>query len=86
MTSPSNGTIVLPMKSEKRDLSTVTETPTQRLANILLGMDVRTFIREKRDNGRAWRFIARDLYEATNGQIDVTYETLRQWYSDDQAA
>lgn len=58
------------------------ETPTQRLASLLLGSDVRGFIAEKRGEGRAWRFIARDLYDATDGQIDVTYETLRQWFGE----
>lgn len=54
-------------------------TPTQRLATLLLERDVREFIEEKRAEGRAWRFIARDLYDATNGQVDVTYETVRSW-------
>lgn len=57
-------------------------TPTQKLANVLLGQDVRDFIAERRAANRAWRFIARDLYEATNGQVDVTYETLRQWFGE----
>ena len=59
-----------------------TETPTQRLASVLLGTDVREFIAQKRNEGRTWRFIARDLYEATSGQVDVTYETLRQWHGE----
>ena len=58
------------------------ETPTQRLASLLLGSDVRTFIAERRTDGKAWRFIARDLYDATEGQVDVTYETLRQWFGE----
>lgn len=57
-------------------------TATQRLASVLLGEDIRTFISTRREQGRAWRFIARDLYEATNGQVDVTHETLRQWLGD----
>lgn len=57
-------------------------TATQRLATLLIGQDVRDFIAERRTQGRAWRFIARDLYEATGGQVDVTYETLRGWHED----
>lgn len=55
-------------------------TATQRLASHLLGRDVRDFIAERRTEGRAWRFVARDLYEATDGLVDVTHETLRQWH------
>lgn len=69
----------MPMKSQVRDSTPITETPTQRLASILLDRDVRDFIAEKRSEGRAWRYVARDLYEATGGQVDVTYETVRTW-------
>lgn len=58
------------------------QTPTQRLASLLLGTDVRDFIAQKRAEGRPWRFVARDLYDATDGQVDVTYETLRQWFGE----
>lgn len=70
------------MNSQNCEYSSGSETPTQRLASLLLGSDVRAFIAEKRAAGRPWRFIARDLYEATDGQIDVTHETLRQWYGE----
>lgn len=73
------------MNSQNCERSIGSETPTQRLASVLLGSDVRGFIAEKRGAGRPWRFIARDLYEATDGQIDVTYETLRQWYGPEAA-
>lgn len=68
------------MHSQDREPTREGATPTQKLATMLLGRDVREFIAERRDQRRAWRFIARDLYEATNGEIDVTYETLRQWH------
>ncbi len=58
------------------------ETPTQRLATHLLGEPVAEFVTARRAEGRSWRFVARDLYDATGGQIDVTYETLRSWYGD----
>lgn len=57
-------------------------TANQRLANVLLGQDVRDFIAERRTAGRAWRLIARDLYEATDRQVDVTHETLRSWFGE----
>lgn len=54
-------------------------TPTQQLATMLLGQSVIDWVAQRRDAGRTWRHVARDLYEQTNGQIDVTYETLRSW-------
>lgn len=57
-----------------------TVTATQQLASLLLKRDVNDFIAEKRAEGRPWRFVARDLYDATDGQVDVTYETLRTWH------
>lgn len=70
------------MPSSKNLDSSPRITATQRLASHLIGRDVRDFIAERRDEHRPWRFIARDLYEATDGQIDVTHETLRQWHSE----
>jgi uncharacterized Ntn-hydrolase superfamily protein len=61
------------------------ETATQRLATVLLGQDVLDFIAERRTAGVAWRYICRQLAEATDGQIDVTHETLRQWESNGKA-
>lgn len=60
-------------------------TPTAQLADLILGDDgpLETFVRSRRADGRAWRLIARDLYEATGQRIDVTYETLRSWYPDE---
>lgn len=62
-----------------------TITRTQRLADLLLGDagPLEHFIRTRRAEGRAWRLIARDLYEATDHEIDVTYETLRSWFPDE---
>lgn len=70
------------MTSRYRDQAPRNDSPAQRLATLLLGEDVREFIDHRRQQGRAWRFIARDLYERTNGQVDVTYETLRQWHTE----
>lgn len=51
----------------------------QRLAGIILGQPVVEFLGKSRAQNRSWRLIARDLYEATGGQIDVTPQTLRNW-------
>lgn len=54
-------------------------TATQRLADILLDEPVETFVSRKRSEGRSWRLIARDIYTLTDGQVDVTTQTLRMW-------
>lgn len=56
------------------------QTPTHRLADLLLPTTLAEFVTAKRDAGRSWRLIARDLHEDTDGQIDVTAETLRGWF------
>lgn len=53
-------------------------TPTQRLAENILRQPLADFVSTRRP--RSWRLIARDLYEHTSGEIDVTPETLRSWY------
>lgn len=54
-------------------------TPTQRLADAILGRSVDEFVAERRTAGRSWRHVARDLFEATDGQIDISHETVRLW-------
>ena len=44
-----------------------------------------TWINEQPADGIAWRIVARNLYGATNGRIDVTHETLRNWSEKDAA-
>ena len=61
------------------------DTPSQKLATLLIGTDLEAFVRERRTAGTSWRHIARAIYEATDGQVDVTHETLRNWYPDDEA-
>lgn len=53
-------------------------TPTQLAANHLLDGKLETFVKTRRDAGKSWRLIARDL-EAETGLI-VSFETLRSWY------
>ena len=54
-------------------------TATQRLADLLLSEPVEAFVARKRAENRSWRLIARDLYTLTEGQVDVTTQTLRLW-------
>lgn len=61
-------------------------TPSQRLATLHLGQPVHQWIAERRQAGKSWRHIARDLSEATNGEVDLTYEALRLWGTQDTAA
>lgn len=63
---------------------------THRLADILLGDDgpLEEFVRSRRNGSprRAWRLIERDLLDATDRQIDISFETLRTWFPDDAEA
>ncbi len=56
-----------------------TETPSQRLATLLLGMPVAEWIASQRELGRTWREVAQRLDHATKGQVVVSYESVRQW-------
>lgn len=64
------------------------QTPTHRLADVLLGDEgpLERFVRERRAANRSWRLLARDIYEATGEEIDLTYETLRSWFPDEVKA
>lgn len=66
-------------------MATTAPTPNRRLADLLLGDDgpLEEFVRTRRAEGVAWRIIARDLYEATDRELDLTYETLRSWFPDE---
>lgn len=54
-------------------------TPTRLLADTLLPEGgVARFIAQRRPD-KSWRMIALDLRDTTNGQVNVTPETLRKW-------
>lgn len=53
-------------------------TPTQLAANHLLDGNLDEFVTKRREAGRSWRLIARDLLDETG--LDVTHETLRSWF------
>ncbi len=45
----------------------------------ILGSDPVEFSRTKRAEGFTLQQIARELYQATNGKVDVAYSTVRNW-------
>lgn len=69
-------------------MATPLPTASHRLADVLLADDgpLERFVADRRAVGRSWRLIARDLYEATSTEVDLTYETLRSWFPDEVRA
>lgn len=51
----------------------------ERLASLLLGRPVGEFICEHADDDRSLTWIRKALATATNGEVDVTRETVRKW-------
>lgn len=62
--------------------------PSQVLADHLLGRSLADYVAEKRTSRPrwSWRLIAEQLAEDTDGKVDVTGETLRNWYGAEVAA
>lgn len=56
-----------------------TETANQRLASVILGRPVMDWIAEQRSSGHSWLTVATNLYDATDGEVDVSYEAVRLW-------
>lgn len=44
-----------------------------------LNEDALSFVRRHREQGRSYQAIARELYLATDGKIDVSFSTVRNW-------
>jgi hypothetical protein len=63
-------------------------TPKYLLADHLLAGEggVDAWVAARRATGRSWRLIARELYVATQGRVDVTAQTLHNWFSADNGA
>jgi hypothetical protein len=59
-----------------------TRSLTEQLAEVRLARPLSGWVRERRDQGVAWREIAREL-ERFN--VSVSHETLRVWYPDPEA-
>ena len=63
-------------------------TPTQELADRLLGRPLAEYVAEMRSARPRWpwRLISRQLAADTDGQVNVSHEALRGWYPDEAAA
>jgi hypothetical protein len=64
-------------------VTTTRETTAQRIADALLrtqGTSLREYLDERRDSGESFERIARDLASRTDGDIDVSSTTLRNWH------
>lgn len=61
------------------------ETPSQRLATLVLGQPVNAWIAAQRAAGSSWRKIADDLSASTGGQVVVTHEAVRTWHEAEAA-
>ncbi len=57
----------------------MTSSAVYALAKHLLGEDPNAWVNARRAEGRSWRLVARDLWYATDQQIDVTTQTLQNW-------
>ena len=55
------------------------------LADTLLEGHLRDFVAERREAGQSWRTIARALWEATDRKVDVTHQTLANWFAEEAA-
>ena len=53
-------------------------TATRRLADTLLDGRLDDYVKERRDAGKAWRLISRDLL--TDIALDIHERTLWSWY------
>ena len=69
-----------------------TATATQRLTEMVLEQrglgTLEEFVRSRRAEAppRPWRLIVRDLYELTDREVDLAFETLRGWFPDEDRA
>jgi len=63
-------------------------TPTQQLADRLLGRPLAEYVAEKRSAipRWPWRLISQQLAADTDGQVAVSHEALRGWHPDEAAA
>ncbi len=51
-----------------------------------LGADPVEFARTKRSEGLTYQQIARALFKATNGKVDVSFSTIRNWLNEEVAS
>jgi hypothetical protein len=53
--------------------------PLLRLADLALDGQLADVVRAHRTAGKSWEWIARDLWARTNGEVDVSGQTVRAW-------
>lgn len=58
----------------------------QRLADHVLGRPLEEWVAERRAAGDSFRTISIALREQTNGELDITETSLRQWQTAHDAA
>ncbi len=51
-----------------------------------VGMPLDDWIADRREEGKSWRLIVRELYEVTDGIIDVVPQTLINWTEEREPA
>lgn len=56
--------------------------PLARLADNLLDEGLEHFIAQRRADGKSWDTVAKELWAATNHEIDVTGVTVQKWNDD----
>lgn len=56
--------------------------PLARCADLLLPEGLEKFLRDAKTEGKTLRVIARELWVATDGEIDTNAETIRLWIRD----
>lgn len=63
-------------------------TPTQRLAEVVLGRPLDQYVAEKRQSRPrwSWSLIAEQLADDTSGQVTVSAEILRVWFGEAERA
>lgn len=59
---------------------------TQRLAGLIIGEGLDTWVASRRREGFGWDRIATDLAVATEGEIVTSGQTLRRWYAEVEVA
>ena len=61
-----------------------TASPTRRLLDHLTSGRFGTYVADRRNAGKSWRQVSLDIRD--DFAIDVTHETLRNWFPDDRRA
>lgn len=61
-------------------MSIAERSPTQRLASLKLGRPLEEYVAEKRNAGLPWSSIAAEISLDTEGEVEISRESLRLWY------